>query len=87
VPAQIETLTARDGTLCGVAVDPLDEPGLVAAIRSVLQSEEASSRLSALARKVSAENSFEQMLSAYLSVMGLATDHDIAGDRSVKLAT
>jgi glycosyltransferase involved in cell wall biosynthesis len=65
VPVQIEGITARDGTLCGVSVPPEDDVGLAQAIKGLFEDQASFSKLSGKAIQLGRENTFSAMTAQY----------------------
>ncbi|QXT35526.1 glycosyltransferase family 4 protein [Sphingomonas sanguinis] len=69
VPVQIEGITAKDGTRCGLAVAIDDAQGLARHVTMLLDDAQAYAEWAALARKVGAESSYEAMMAAYQALI------------------
>ncbi|MDJ0391462.1 glycosyltransferase [Roseomonas sp. E05] len=65
VPAQVEGVTAPDGTRCGLVVGPQDAAGLVAALRRLLDDPAHYRHWSARSRLLASSNAFASQLAAY----------------------
>ena len=69
VPVQVEGISARDGSRCGITV-PLDDPAaLAAAITQLLDRPDNYARRTAQARQLGKEASFDQMVDAYEALL------------------
>jgi len=72
VPVQVEGITARDGTRCGIVV-PLDDPAALATALRALQRDPARrSHWAALAARLGGEASNARMLDRYEAVLAPA---------------
>ncbi|MGG5891086.1 glycosyltransferase family 4 protein [Falsiroseomonas sp. HC035] len=65
VPSQVEGITAADGQVCGIAVDPHDPVALASAIKRLLDESAHYRRSSELAHHLASSSSFDAMLDAY----------------------
>ncbi|PSJ38280.1 glycosyltransferase [Allosphingosinicella deserti] len=65
VPVQIEGITARDGTRCGLAVGTQDAEGLAATLRRLLDDPTEYARMAELSAKLGNEASYAAMVDAY----------------------
>ncbi|MES1985296.1 MAG: glycosyltransferase family 4 protein [Pseudomonadota bacterium] len=68
VPSQVEGITARDGTRCGIAVDLDDDAGLATAIESILNDPAQRALWSDRAMKLARELTFEKMITDYVAL-------------------
>lgn len=69
-PVQIEGITARDGTRCGIVV-PLDDPAALAeAMTRLLDNRAEREHYAVLARRLGEEATFGDMVSAYEKLIG-----------------
>lgn len=69
VPVQVEGITAKDGTACGLTVAIDDAAGLAAHVNHLLGDAQAYDHWAGLARKVGAESSYEAMMDAYRALV------------------
>ncbi len=74
VPGQVEGITARDGTLCGLLVDLGDEEGLARAVHRVLDDPGERRRLSDLALRLASEAMFDTLIFRYIRLVHSAAD-------------
>lgn len=65
VPAQVEGVTASDGSQCGITVELGDDAGFASAIRTFLDDPGVYKTWAARARHLSAANSYGRMVVAY----------------------
>jgi glycosyltransferase involved in cell wall biosynthesis len=65
VPVQMEAISARDGGICGIAVDAQDDVGLAREILGLLDGAERYRDYAARARKLAEGITFKAMLDAY----------------------
>ncbi|MDX3911751.1 MAG: glycosyltransferase family 4 protein [Sphingobium sp.] len=68
VPSQVEAITAKDGTRCGIAVDLEDDAGLARAVESILDDPQQRALWSDRALKLARECTFEQMMKQYVAL-------------------
>ncbi|WP_189338429.1 glycosyltransferase family 4 protein [Sphingobium sp. SCG-1] len=68
VPSQVEAITAKDGTRCGIAVDLDDDAGLARAIVSILDDPEQRKLWSERALKLAREATFDQLIKQYVAL-------------------
>jgi glycosyltransferase involved in cell wall biosynthesis len=78
VPVQLESITASDGTMCGIAVDPQDDKSLANAILGLLDGRtEQYEHYASCARHLASEYHFDLMMDEYEALMrssGAATN-------------
>ena len=65
VPSQIEGITARDGTLCGLTAGIEEDVKLAGHINSLLDNPQIYAEYSARARRLGAEATYAAMIDAY----------------------
>jgi glycosyltransferase involved in cell wall biosynthesis len=82
VPVQIEGVTAGDGTLCGIAVDPHDAVGLAAVLQKLLDDPDHYRYWADRARTLATWSSFETQLAAYRDLASNGTITAGAGMRA-----
>jgi len=73
VPGQVEAITARDGTLCGLPVDLGDHEGLARAVNRVLDDPAERQRLSGLALRLASECVFDTLILRYIGLVRAST--------------
>ncbi len=76
VPAQIEGITAPDGTRCGLAVDPHNPAGLAAALQQLLDDPDHYRHWSERSRFLASSSSFASQLAAYEALAVATGDED-----------
>jgi glycosyltransferase involved in cell wall biosynthesis len=69
VPVQIEGITARDGTRCGIAVAPDDAEGLAREIRRLLDDPVHYAEWAGRAKRLGEEATYSAMLDAYAELV------------------
>lgn len=68
VPSQVEAITAKDGTRCGIAVDLDDYAGLAKAVHSILDDRSQRVFWSERALRLARELTFDQMMKQYVAL-------------------
>lgn len=70
VPVQMESITASDGTVCGIGVDPHDDKALAEAILGLLNGGNANyQNYAARSRQLASEYRFDLMMDEYEALM------------------
>lgn len=68
VPSQVEAITAKDGTRCGIAVDLDDYAGLAEAVHSILDDPAQRAMWVERSLKLARELTFDQMIMQYVAL-------------------